>query len=154
MKISEILSTGHIVLDVEAGNKEELIKRLVNELREEVDSALLLKIKQAVLEREEVMSTGVGKGVAIPHAKIKDLEPNFAVFARLKHPMDFGSVDDAPVSLVFLLVGGCAKSSYHIKLLSKISRLMNHDNFRHQLMMADSGGEVIELFREEEEQPA
>lgn len=153
MKISEILSSGHIVLDVEAGNKEELIKRLVNELRREVDDELLQQIKKAVIEREEVMSTGVGKGVAIPHAKIRDLEPNYAVFARLKRPIDFGSVDDAPVSLVFLLVGGCAKSSYHIKLLSKISRLMNHDNFRHQLMMADSAAEVVELFREEEEQP-
>jgi len=154
MKVSEILETGRVVLDIEAGDKTELIKRLVNDLRGFVDENLIPGIKEAVLQREDVMSTGVGKGIAIPHAKLQDVDGHLAVFARLKKPVDFGAVDDEPVQLVFLLVGGQKKSGNHIKILSKISRLLNHDNFRNQLLKAPDEQSVIELFREEEEQPA
>ncbi len=154
MKVSKILESGRVVLDIEAGDKTELIKRLVNELRGQLGEDMIPGIKEAVLQREQVMSTGVGKGIAIPHAKMEQVDGHFAVFARLKNPIEFGAVDDEPVRLVFLLVGGHKKSGIHIKLLSKISRLLNHDNFRNQLLKASDDHSVIELFREEEEQPA
>jgi len=154
MKVSDILESGSVVLDIEANEKEELIKRLVNELKVHVDESLIPLIQKSVLERENVMSTGVGKGIAIPHAKVPEIDSHLCVFARLKHPIDFGSVDDQPVSLVFLLVGGHQKAGIHIKLLSKISRLLNHDNFRNQLMKISDEQAVLDLFREEEELPA
>lgn len=154
MKVSDILESGTIVLDIEAGEKQELIKRLVNELRSSVDETLVPEIKKLVIEREDVMSTGVGKGIAIPHAKVPGIENHLCVFARLKNPIEFGSVDGEPVHLVFLLVGGHQKAGIHIKLLSKISRLLNHDNFRNQLLKASDEQSVIDLFREEEELPA
>lgn len=153
MKVSDILESGTIVLDIEAGEKQELIKRLVNELRGRVEESMIPEIKKLVLEREEVMSTGVGKGIAIPHAKVPGIENHICVFARLKKAIEFGSVDSEPVHLVFLVVGGHQKAGIHIKLLSKISRLLNHDNFRNQLLKVSDEQSVIQLFREEEELP-
>ncbi|MCH8567846.1 MAG: PTS sugar transporter subunit IIA [Balneolales bacterium] len=154
MKVFEILKSGKILLDIEAGNKEELIKRMINEVEDITGPDRIPAIKEAVIQRERIMSTGVGKSIAIPHAKISDIDSHIAVFARLKRPLEFNSVDGQPVSLVFLLIGGLQKAGIHIKLLSKISRLLNHDDFRNQLQIAEDEEAVIELFREEEEHPA
>lgn len=96
------------------------------------------------------MSTGVGKGLGIPHAKINGIDRNFAVFARLKKPLDYGSIDDQKVNLVFLLIGPDGQSSTHIKLLSRISRLMNNDHFRSAILSAGSAEEILEIYSKEE----
>lgn len=150
MKISNLLDTDTILINLQARNKKELISQLVNNLKDKVSLEELPVIKQAVLEREQVMSTGVGKSLAIPHAKISGIQDNLAVFARLKEPLDYGSIDNQPVEIVFLLVGGQEKASVHIKLLSKISRLMNNDTFRNQLLQAKSKEEILNIFIEEE----
>jgi mannitol/fructose-specific phosphotransferase system IIA component (Ntr-type) len=150
MKISNLLDTQSILIDLRADTKESLISTLVNKLKGRIAADLLPTIRDAVLDREQVMSTGVGKSLAIPHAKIPELEENYAVFARLKTPIEYGSIDNQPVEIVFLLVGGQEKASVHIKLLSKISRLMNNDFFRNQLLVAKTPDEVMNIFLEEE----
>lgn len=150
MKISNLLDTQTIFTDLDADSKESLISTLVTALEDKVGKDKLDDIKQAVLEREKVMSTGVGKSLAIPHAKIAGLHENYAVFAKLKSPIDYGSIDGQPVEIIFLLVGGQEKASIHIKLLSRISRIMNNDVYRSQLLQAESAEDVIEVFVEEE----
>lgn len=150
MKISNLLDTQTIFTDLDADSKESLISTLVTALEDKVGKDKLDDIKQAVLEREKVMSTGVGKSLAIPHAKIAGLQENYAVFAKLKSPIDYGSIDGQPVEIIFLLVGGQEKASIHIKLLSRISRIMNNDVYRSQLLQAESAEDVIEVFVEEE----
>ncbi len=154
MKISSLLHSDHILYDLEAGSKSSLIPKLVEPLRDDLGSECSEKVLKAVLEREEVMSTGVGKGLAIPHAKLEAVEENIAVFARLKKPVEYGSIDGKPVEIVFLLVGPHDKASIHIKMLSRISRMMNNDQFRNQLLQASSAEEIKQLFEEEENLPA
>ena len=93
-------------------------------------------IVSAVLERERLGSTGVGYGVAIPHASIEGLEQVRAVFARLENPLDYESIDERPVDLVVLLLAPAGASSDHLKALAHISRFMRKDELRERLRKA------------------
>lgn len=150
MKVSDLLNPGNVLHNLEADSKEELIKTMIHVLSEQLGKENTMRATRAVMERESIMSTGVGKGLGIPHAKINGIDQNFAVFARLKDPLDYGSIDDQKVNLVFLLIGPDGQSSTHIKLLSRISRLMNNDQFRTAVQNAGSAEEILEIFSKEE----
>ncbi len=97
------------------------------------------------------MSTGVGKGFAIPHGKTDAITEIIAAFGKTNSPIEYQALDNKPVNLVFLLVGKDNLVSTHIKLLSRISRMMNKDEFREGLLKANSSEEIFELFKKEEE---
>ena len=105
---------------------------------------------EAVFQREEMMSTGVGKGLALPHAKTGAVEGIIAAFATTQHPIAYGSVDDIPVSMLFLMISTERAKSQHIKLLSRVSRLMNEEDFRSRLLEAELSAEVLQIFQEGE----
>ena len=109
------------------------------------------KVRAAVLDREKIMSTGVGKGFAIPHGKTNSINDIIAAFGKTKKPVDYNALDNQPVHLIFLLVGKDNLVSKHIKLLSRISRMMNKDDFRNRLLEAESVDEILDIFRKEEE---
>jgi mannitol/fructose-specific phosphotransferase system IIA component (Ntr-type) len=104
-----------------------------------------------VLEREKIMSTGVGKGFAIPHGKTSSVKEILAAFGKTNRPIEYEALDSKPVHLVFLLVGKDNMVSTHIKLLSRISRMMNKDEFREKLLNARNEAEIYNIFKEEEE---
>jgi mannitol/fructose-specific phosphotransferase system IIA component (Ntr-type) len=96
------------------------------------------------------MSTGVGKNFAIPHGKTDAITDILCAFGKASKPVDYQSLDAQPVYLVFLLIGKENLVSMHIKLLSRISRMMTKDNFRQKLINAISTEDIITIFREEE----
>jgi mannitol/fructose-specific phosphotransferase system IIA component (Ntr-type) len=108
------------------------------------------KVRQAILEREKIMSTGVGNGFAIPHGKTDAVKDIVAAFAVTEHPVDYQALDEQPVRLVFLLIGRDSLVGPHIKLLSRISRLMNREEFRKELLTSQTPKDVIEIFRRQE----
>src|SRR3989339_196541 len=110
------------------------------------------KIIPSLQGREKIMSTGVGKGFAIPHAKTNSVNEIIAAFGKLDEPIDFQALDEQPVNLVFLLVGKENLVGPHIKLLSRISRMMNKDEFRESLSKAKTAKEIYSLFENEEKQ--
>lgn len=110
----------------------------------------LAQVRADVLAREAQMSTGVGKGLALPHARSAAVRDTVAAFAVTEEPVEFGSIDGKPVRLVFVLVGPEGERSRHIKLLSRVSRLMNRDDFRAQLLEARTPEEVLDQFRQAE----
>jgi len=150
MKISELLHDGNVIADLDVTTKQEAITTLVHTIRESVGEELTQTALTAVLEREAVMSTGVGKGLAIPHGRVKGIQDNFVAFGKLRTPIDYGSIDQKPVSMIFLLIGPESQSSQHIKLLSRISKLMNNDAFRDRIASCTSSAEIIAFFSEEE----
>jgi fructose-specific phosphotransferase system IIA component len=150
MNIFSLLTPETVLPNLEANDKTEVLDKLVDSLRGEVSNNELEKIREAVFERERIMSTGVGKGLAIPHGKAAGIEQTYAAFAILKAPVDYKAIDDEPVSMVFLLVGPQASNSLHIKMLSRISRLMNNRDFRDRLLKCTSAEEIIKQFKEEE----
>jgi fructose-specific phosphotransferase system IIA component len=150
MNIFSLLTPETVLPNLEANDKAEVLDKLVTSLRGKVSNNELEKIREAVFERERIMSTGVGKGLAIPHGKAAGIEQTYAAFAILKDPVNYQAIDDEPVSMVFLLVGPQASNSLHIKMLSRISRLMNNRDFRDRLLECTSAEEIIEQFKEEE----
>ena len=150
MKICDILTEKHIKAEIDSDNKEDVINELISLLEDDKSVRNLNEIKESVLEREEIMSTGVGKGFAIPHAKTGAVKGIVACFARTSKQIDFNALDGEPVNLIFLLVGEDNLVGPHIKLLSRISRMMNKDEFREALQNASSSDEIYKIFSEEE----
>lgn len=93
-------------------------------------------IVAAVAERERLGSTGVGYGVAIPHARLEGLDEVWAVFARLETPLDYEAIDERPVDLVVLLLAPAGASSLHLKALAQVSRLLRREDIRERLRSA------------------
>lgn len=152
MKISTILQPQYIRHDLVAGSKDEVIQAMLDVIQIHPNILDMEKVKTSVFEREKIMSTGVGKGFAIPHGKSEGVSDIVAALAILKNPIDFQSLDGEPVKLVVLLAARDSMVNLHIKLLSRISRLMNKDEFRESLLSASSSDELFKLIQDEEEQ--
>ena len=151
MNIFSLLDTDNVIPKLEVKDKKEILNKLINALETKVGKEHLEAARDAVFEREEIMSTGVGKGLAIPHGKVPGLDDTYASFAILKDAIDYEAVDKQPVKLVFLLVGPQSSNSLHIKMLSRISRLMNNNEFRERLIDCNTAEEIIDVFKQEEQ---
>lgn len=151
MDIHSLLSSSKILSSYQPKTKHELLVDMIQLLSEDLDAGSLEAVREAVLNRESIMSTGVGKGLAIPHGKTEQVVQNYAVFARLTEGIEYESIDDIPVRMVFLLVGPTSKNSTHIKLLSRISRLMNSATFRDKILECETTEQILEAFTLEEQ---
>jgi fructose-specific phosphotransferase system IIA component len=150
MKITDILNENVVRVNLPGVSKAEIIDAMIA-LAASPDKVLdKEKMREAVLEREKIMSTGVGSGFAIPHGKTDAVTDIIGALATTAQPIDYQSLDDQPVRIVFLLVGRDNMVGPHIKLLSRISRLMNKEEFRNRLLEANSPQEILEIFRQEE----
>ncbi len=150
MKISDILSTDVIAVNLDTADKEDAIKKVIDLAAKSGKILDVAKVSNTIYEREKLVSTGVGKGFAIPHGKTDSISDVVAAFAITKEPIDFDSIDGEPVRYIFLLIGKENLLNTHIKLLSRISRLMNKDEFRERLLEAANPEEVLAIFKEEE----
>ncbi|MCE1164938.1 MAG: PTS sugar transporter subunit IIA [Bacteroidetes bacterium] len=151
MKVSDILTEQIIEINLSANDKNEAINRMIDLANNSGNILDLESVRTCVFEREKLVSTGVGKGFAIPHGKSDDIKDIVAAFAIMGEPIDFDSIDGEKVRFIFLLVGKDSMLNMHIKLLSRISRLMNKDEFREKLLTAKSKEEVLKMFKEEEQ---
>ncbi len=150
MKLVDLLNKDLIKVPLDKKTKEEVIAELIDILvanGKVKNGAVVLK---AVMEREKVMSTGVGDGVAIPHGKAEGVDEVVAAFGISNQEIDFLSIDEKPVRLVFLLIASTDATGPHLKALSRVSRLLNKKEFRAKLLYAKSSSDVLELIREEE----
>ena len=108
----------------------------------------------AIMDRERLGSTGVGSGVATPHARLDGLDGVKAVFARLETPLDYESLDEQPVDLVILLLAPTHANNEHLKALAQVSRLMRKDEMRERLRRAPSTEALFLLLTESREASA
>ncbi len=151
LSISDLLAPEVIRVGLPSGEKSEVIDALVNLLARHPAVLDLDQVRADVFARERQMSTGVGKGLALPHARSAAVSDTVAAFATTDADVDFEAMDGTPVRLVFLLVGPEGERGRHIRLLSRISRLMNRDAFRASLLDAGSSAAVLARFREAED---
>lgn len=150
MKISEILEEKLVKVNLSGATKDDIINALIEVASQSPKVLDKEKVRAAIFEREKIMSTGVGNGFAIPHGKTESVSDVVAAFGITSQPIDYQSLDEKPVRLVFLLIGKDSMVGPHIKLLSRISRLMNKEEFRNKLIQSKSQHEVLEAFRTEE----
>jgi fructose-specific phosphotransferase system IIA component len=150
MKITDILNESVVRANLPGATKEEVINAMIELAGTQKQVADKERMRTAIFDREKIMSTGVGSGFAIPHGKTDAVNDIVAAFAITAQPIDYQSLDDQPVRLIFLLVGRDNMVGPHIKLLSRISRLMNKEDFRKQLLEAKTPKDILEIFRKEE----
>jgi fructose-specific phosphotransferase system IIA component len=151
MKVHELLNIKYVLTEFKSEKKDDVINELVDLLRGDERIIDLEEVRKCVFEREEKMSTGVGKGFAIPHGKTNYVNDILAAFGKSETPIEYNSLDGEPVHLVFLLIGKENLLAKHIKLLSRISRLMNSEEFRKKLIEADSPESILKIFQDEEQ---
>ena len=151
MSLTELLDESAILVNIKATEKREVIEELAASLTACGKISDSSEVLQAVLEREKIMSTGIGKGVAIPHGKCKTVDKLVGVLGIKKDGVDFQSLDEQPVYLFFLLISPLNVSGPHIRALAHISRLLRHDQLRKRLIATENPHQVLELIAEEEE---
>ncbi|WP_166246519.1 PTS sugar transporter subunit IIA [Paenibacillus turpanensis] len=146
MQIQGLLDERSIFIPLAAGEKEAVIRSMIDGL----DAAGAISDKEAylnaVLTRETTGSTGIGFGVAIPHGKSKGVSKPALAFAKLQQPVDWASLDGNPVTAVFMIaVPEEAAGNEHLQILIAISRKLIDDQFRSQLMQVSSSKELMDL---------
>ncbi|MSP64344.1 MAG: PTS sugar transporter subunit IIA [Ignavibacteria bacterium] len=146
MRIKDILKVENIAAKITAIDKQDLIQKMVESVKNSPFIVDYDKILVSVLEREKIISTGVGHGFAFPHAKTNSVSDVIVAFATTTEPVDYQSLDGSPVSLVFLLLCREEQVDIHIKLLSRVSRLMNEESFRTKLLSLKTPQEIFDLF--------
>src|SRR5713226_5097804 len=150
MKITEVLEEKLVQTNLPGATKEEIINAMIDLVAKSNRVIDKGKVRTAIFEREKIMSTGVGNGFAIPHGKTDAVSDIVAAFSVTAEPINYQSLDEKPVRLVFLLVGKDNLVGPHIKLLSRISRLMSKEEFRERLLTTKTPHEVLDIFRQEE----
>lgn len=150
MNLSDVLTKEVIKIPLLGEEKTQIIEEMVDVLKDAnlIDNRDM--VLNAVLERERVMSTGMGDGVAIPHAKTDGVKKLVAAFGITQKDIDFQSIDGKPVRMVFLLVGPTDQTGPHLKALSRISRLVHRKEFRDRLAFARGADEVVDAIQKEE----
>lgn len=149
-RISELLTDQLINLSLTSKDKEGVLE----ELADMVHRAKKVSDRDAFLrslrKRENLESTGIGKGLAIPHARTDTVDGVVMAFARSEHGVDFQSLDNKPAHLIFLIASPEREKSVYIKVLARTSRLLRKDKFRQQLMKVSTPKEVIQLIAKNE----
>lgn len=153
MLLTDLLSVDRIKIPLQSRSKDEILRELVQVIRDEDAITDPDEVLRAVREREAVLSTGIGHGVAIPHGK-SPVVPNLVMAAGCTaEPIDFDALDGQPVRLFFLLVGPETAAGPHIKALSRISRLVRRDDARERLLQSKSAEEFFRALQEVEANP-
>lgn len=129
MKLSDVLAPENVVLDLDVSSKGSLLRTL------SAIAAKQLGISEAAIftalnNREKLGSTGIGEGIAIPHAAVPDLKKPFALFARLSKPVDFEAIDESPVDIVAVLLVPVEKSSTKLNLLAGLARILRSEKIK------------------------
>lgn len=150
MKLMDFVSPATVILDLDGSSKEELLGRMVQKLLDAGKIKDPSRLLASLMERERVMTTGIGRGIAVPHAISAEVSEQLIVLGRAPRGVDYDSLDRAPVHFVFLLVGSPASSDRHLKTLARISRLIQHSNFIEEIKQAATVEDILRILSEED----
>lgn len=151
-RISAILDPSCIRLNLDVADKDDCLRKVVDLVATTGKVRDMDRLHTVIVDRERLMSTGIGNGVALPHGKTDVVDQSIVAVATLASPIDFDSLDDKPVSIVILLVGPESNVGVHLRLLSRISRLVGSEQIRASLLSARSSEDVLALFAGSEEE--
>jgi PTS system nitrogen regulatory IIA component len=148
MIIGDLLDGAGIAPRVSAADKRQALS-IVAELAARAFALKAPKVFDVLMEREALGGTGVGHGVAIPHAQVAGLTRIRGVFVRLEKAIDFGAVDDEPVDLLFALLAPKGQGSEHLRALARVSRVLRQSKLREQLRAARGCDAIQALFAQD-----
>ncbi|MAH82959.1 MAG: PTS IIA-like nitrogen-regulatory protein PtsN [Rhodospirillaceae bacterium TMED8] len=137
MEISDLISSDTIIANLHATSKKQVLQALSRraaDLTGEHERAIF----DVLMERERLGTTGVGNGIAIPHAKLQALDGLHGLFARLEQPVDFQAIDEHPVDLIFLILAPESAGADHLKALARVSRVLRDNTICKKLRGTDT----------------
>jgi nitrogen PTS system EIIA component len=152
MRLTDLLSPERVGIrraSVESFDKERALSLLATMFGER-DGVTTSDIQRVLFEREQLQSTGIGEGVAIPHGALPQLHEQVAALLIVPEGVDFQAIDDAKVSILFGVIGPKRATGEHLKTLARVSRLLRSKEFRHRLITADDATSAYELISAEE----
>ncbi|OLF71399.1 transcriptional regulator [Maricaulis sp. W15] len=135
MALADLIPNAGVSIDLGASSRKQALQAM-SELAAGLTGQASRTIFDAVLQRERLGSTGVGQGVAIPHARLSGVDEVVGVFARLRTPVDFESIDGRPADLIFMLLAPENAGAEHLKALARVSRLLRREDVRQRLRAA------------------
>jgi len=150
MTLMEILSGKSVIIGLKGQNKREILEELVNELEVGDKITDRDKVLQAVLDREDIMSTGIGHGIAIPHGKSEYATMLGGVLGIKSEGINFNALDGKRTYIFFLLVSPLNVSGPHIKALARISRVLKGEDFRQRLIGIRNREEALAIIAAED----
>ncbi|MCM3673254.1 fructose-specific PTS transporter subunit EIIC [Peribacillus simplex] len=150
MKITDLLKLDTIIIDLQSVTKQAVIDELSGKLAEADRLNDVESFKAAILKREEQSTTGIGEGIAIPHAKTNAVRIPAICFGKSVSGVDYESLDGQPAHLFFMIAASEGANADHLETLSRLSSLLMDDKFRARLISASSGEEVLEIINQKE----
>jgi PTS system fructose-specific IIA component/PTS system nitrogen regulatory IIA component len=149
MNIADFMDEKVIILDtIRATDKFDVIRQIANYMSVSPKVVSKKDLIDEVIKREEIESTGIGNGIAFPHARTDSVNGIIVAFARSRDGIDFKAIDDKPVHIFFMIGTPKKEVSMYLKLLAKISKLMKKDENRKRLLEAQTSQEVLQIIRE------
>lgn len=136
MEIEDLITPTHVIARLKASNKKQVLQEL-SKRAAELTGLHERAVFDVLLERERLGTTGVGNGIAIPHGKLPEVKGLFGLFARLEEAVDFDSIDEQPVDLIFLLLAPEGAGADHLKALARVSRLLRDRSICEKLRGTD-----------------
>ncbi len=131
----------------EAKDKERFLKDTIERIADRLEIFDRSALTRALLERETITSTGIGGGVAVPHAYLPELKEMIVAIVRVPNGLDFNAIDGLPVYMAIMLAGPPSAENLHLRLLARIAKLVSHSNFCNGLMAASGPQEIISMFK-------
>lgn len=147
LDLSSIIRPEGVIAGLKTATKKQALQELAARAAE-ITGVHERTIFDILLERERLGTTGVGQGIAIPHGKLAEIDRLFGLFARLDQPIDFESIDEQPVDLIFLLLAPQGAGADHLKALAKVSRLLRDRETCEKLRHGDSVEAIYSLLTE------
>lgn len=148
MQLVDVLKENQVFLNFEAENKDQAIEKFIAALQDTGAIKEPEALKDALFEREKLGTTGVGGGIAMPHARSSAIKDLTVAFFRSKDGIDFKSIDGAPVHLIFMLLAPVSSGGPYLKLLAKISRLLRSDDFKNGLLEAEDAATIMQIIQD------
>ena len=150
MKISDILKKEHVIKELNSCDKKNVLDELSSFLEDEGEITNKESLLAALIEREKLGSTGIGENVAIPHAKISEIDKIITVFGRSKNGVEFESLDQKPVNFIFLVIAPENSTSQHLKALARISRLFKSASLRESILRTNEADQIYSILVDED----
>ena len=144
MPLHDLISADAILPNLQAGTKKQALQDM-SDLAGKISGLPPREIFDVLLQRERLGSTGVGSGIAIPHGKLAKASRIFGFFARVEKPIQFESLDGAPVDLIFMLIAPESAGADHLKALSRIARVLRDPSLTERLRTARDGNAIYAM---------
>ncbi len=147
VKIADLVTPERIV-ELKSTSKDDVLKEMVNVLASAPEVHDRDALLQAILDRENILSTGIGLGIAVPHAKIASVDNIVAALGKTKKPIAYGALDDQPVNIVVMIGANDSQQSHYIRALARVTLLLKNETIRKAIIGAENTESIYNILKE------